>query len=775
TREADCSIRSSAASSGPGSPSCRAGTESRASSVSRLKKGTFWLIGGSVTDVKLHFGDRIHLGHSAHGAFSPEMTQLDEPDPVASPARHRAGSEAVRVYETIKRHALTEMAGVLSGFWGSIEEQVRLAALAGHDYSANQDDRVAITTLHQRALEMATRYRKAMEREFERWLDPKPPEALEKSLSLMSEDELEIHLAGQQTMELLDHQFLHPLEMMDERLQSLANALGVHGKRANPMRPEAAVGAFTGLFERDDLTPGLRTMVFRLHEKRLPHALGTIYERANAALENAGFGGLLGTSAKPRYGGGRVVVQGGAGHAGAGGGGVVAAGPATNGDGPWVPDGGVVEHIQGPVQAGAFGQPMVAMPAGYPTPAPAPAQVAAAAAQAGLVPASSLAGLGGTATAADFAGRAPRYRDVVREQLQTWRERQTEASEQAARQAAESAAAEGASNVLGTEDLLNVARMLQGDDPAPFVRALSGKDGYALAGALREEILDGIRQLGFDPDETALSSDEQDAIDLVGILFQSLVEANELMQRARDMYGRLVVPYLKVALTDDSMFNRRNHPARRLLDVLTEAFDGNAGETPQDREMLDRAEQAVDRVVAEYDDDQAIFELAATELRDQLDQQRKRSELAEKRTAEAIHGRERLLHARRAAEGLVASRMADRPLTEAIANFLDGQWRHYLTQTWLRDGTDSARHHAAIALGDAMVQVDTDAAHARGAVVADQLLALQAPLVDCYSSCGMDAGSARDSMARIIAALGLPDTARKAHVPRAGDDEGEGF
>src|SRR3546814_899702 len=131
-------------------------------------------------------------------------------------------------------------------------------------------------------------------------------------------------------------------------------------------------------------------------------------------------------------------------------------------------------------------------------------------------------------------------------------------------------------SVLGTEDLLNVARMLQRDDPAPFVRALSGdSNSYALAGALREEILDGIRQLGFDPDDTALSNDEQDAIDLVGILFQSLVQANELMQRARTMYGKLVVPYLKVALTDDSMFNRRSHPARRLLDVLTEACDGN--------------------------------------------------------------------------------------------------------------------------------------------------------------------------------------------------------
>src|SRR3546814_18943950 len=85
---------------------------------------------------------------------------------------------------------------------------------------------------------------------------PKPPKSHEKSLSLMSEDELEIHLAGQQTTELLDHQFLHPLELMDERLQSLANALGVQGKRSNPMRPEAAVAAFTGLFERDDLKIG---------------------------------------------------------------------------------------------------------------------------------------------------------------------------------------------------------------------------------------------------------------------------------------------------------------------------------------------------------------------------------------------------------------------------------------------------------------------------------------------------------------------------------------
>src|SRR5690606_16438688 len=75
-------------------------------------------------------------------------------------------------------------------------------------------------------------------------------------------------------------------------------------------------------------------------------------------------------------------------------------------------------------------------------------------------------------------------------------------------------------------------------------------------------------------------------------------------------------------------------------------------------------------------------------------------------------------------------------------------------------------------IGDAMVQVDLDAAEVRGAAVAGQLLALQVPLADCYSSCGMDAGAARDAMARIISALALPDTPRSVHAPSAasGDD-----
>lgn len=683
----------------------------------------------------------------------PRMSYPDDFNPTSQRV-HGGFRDPARVYESLKREAITALGGVLSGFWGSIEEQVRLAALAGHDYSASQDDRMAVTALGQRALELATRYRDSLEKGFAQWRESTGDAAGGKSLSLMSEGELEVHLAGQQTAELLDHQLLHPLELLDERLGALAAALGVQGRRPIPVRPQAAVSAFVTLFGEDDLTPGLRPLVFHQFDKRLPHVLSDLYAKLNEALESAGYGARPDADAPRRA----------PGYAGAP---RADARPAARHEGnEWSPDGGTVEHT-GYGGNGGYGGGGGSANAGHGNHGASGYEYAHSSPAAVHAPA--YGGIGATIAAsvrqaaAVEEGRPPRYRDVVREQLRNWRE-----SAPAATTPPESSrfGHDGAPgpNVLRTEDLLNVAQMLQGDDAAPYAKVL-GSDARALSRVIREEILGGVKQMGFDPDATHFSVDEEDAIDLVGILFQSLFEANELLQRAHAMYGRLVVPYLKVALTDDSLFNRRSHPARQLLDVLTEACDGNAGDTPQDRETLERAEHAVDRVVEEFEDDQAIFELAASELRDQLDQQRRRSELAEKRAAESIHGRERLQQARIDADGLVASRMAERTLTAPVAHFLDQHWRHHLTQTWLREGVGSPRHREAIGVGDAMVQVDADAAQARGRAVADQLLGLQVPLGACYASCGMDAAGAREAMARIIAALAVPDTPRSVHAP----------
>ncbi|ATD67043.1 hypothetical protein CNR27_05955 [Luteimonas chenhongjianii] len=643
----------------------------------------------------------------------------------------RAGSarDAARVLETLRHDAVTALGGVLSGFWSTIEEQVRLAALARHDYMVAQEERMAVLDLSQRALELATRFRAAIEAEFDLWLADRPGPPGPDGLSLMSEGQLEVHLAAQQIIELMDHQFMHPLAALGDRLDALAQRLGIEGIHANPLRPEVPVRAFMRLFHADELPAGLRTLVFNQFDKRLPGILGEVYARANATLDAAGMGpaGVAPSSRSqsPSHS-------------------APPAGRQRGGRGAetaWVPDGGVVEHAGSDAPAGSAGPDA---PAGAPLSA-------------------ELLDLLAAHGPPQADPATPRYRDLVRTQLHQWRARQAHA------QIPEAGADGAGGQVLGMSQLLSVARMLQGDDPAPFARALVGDDRRRLGDVIRDELMRGLRELGVDTEQTPLSPEDDDAIDLVGILFQALFDANDLLQQARDVYGRLVVPYVKVALTDDSMFNQRAHPARRLLDAVTEACDGNAGETPQDRDLLDQTGRVVDRVVEEYESDQAVFALAAAELRERLDQQRRRAEVAERRAAESIHGRERLQQARRSVDDLVASRLADRPLTAAVAFFLDRHWRHHLTQTWLRNGPDSARHLAAISVGDAMVQVDFDAAHALGSAVADELLALQEPLAECYSSCGLDAAAARDAVARLIAALAMPDTPRSVHVPQAAD------
>ena len=640
-------------------------------------------------------------------------------------------------YETIRRDAVTALAGVLAGFWGDIEEQVRIGGIANHDGRTAYEDRFAIQMLNQRALELANRYREHLETAFDRWRNPRPRPVENRNMSLMSEAQLEIHLAGQQIIELLDNQFVLSLQAMQERLDGLGGALGLpkQGPESNPMRPEVPVQAFLKLLGEDDLTPEVRRLVFLQLEKRLAKVLESLYRKVNSALEK-GYGPREMTppptpmpqpQPQPHPMPGYVPVQG------------------------WVPDGGMVAPRGG---AGPMGYaPAGGMPQGAP----------------GYGAPAGAWGPQGGSTLAD--GRATRYREAVHQQLRVWREQVLSPHVD---DGVESYPGHG--HVLAPQELVGIASMLQGDDPAPFVRALAGEDGRPLSAVIREQIANGSRQLGYDPTSTRFNEQDEDAIDLVGIMIETLSRTHAAMQRSRALYGRLVVPYVKLALNDNGLFEHRAHPGRKLLEALTEACDGNVGESPQDQQTLTHAELAVERVIEEYREDQAIFALAAQELRDHLDQQRRVREIAEQRAAEAVGGRERLVHARRAVDDVLASRLMQRPLTAGIAEFLGSHWRHYLVQTWLRDGPKSALYASAVSVGDSLIQADADAAACLGGRVADRILELQAPLGRCYAACGLDAAGARDSLARIVTALAFPELPRTMHavpaeesVPEASD------
>lgn len=323
---------------------------------------------------------------------------------------------------------------------------------------------------------------------------------------------------------------------------------------------------------------------------------------------------------------------------------------------------------------------------------------------------------------------------------------------------------------LPTRDVATIASVLQSEPPDAYARALAAPG--RLADAIRDHMLDGARRLGLGNDRVCLGEQEEDAIDLVSMLFESLFRTHALHDRARRLYARLVLPYVKVALAGDALFVQTQHPARRLLDAMTEACEDNDGATPQDRELLERASAVSQRVVAEYHEDLAVFELAHAELEALLVQQRRRGELQESRAAKATFGRERLAQARATADGALEALLSQTALTAAVAEFLSAPWRHHFVQTLLRDGADCERVQQIQLLGRELIDADALAAQARGRELADCLIALQPSIVQCLGSLGLDENAARHGLAMLVRDLATPDAERRVHpvVPLAGDE-----
>jgi hypothetical protein len=355
----------------------------------------------------------------------------------------------------------------------------------------------------------------------------------------------------------------------------------------------------------------------------------------------------------------------------------------------------------------------------------------------------------------------------LRDMLHAWRE-----DAQAASQADPQQRAVAERREIRVQELVSVASLLQRDGIQPLQSALADKRG--LNDGIRQHLLDGARRLGLDTERMRLGQHQEDAIDLVGMMFESLLDSHAMVDQARRMFMRLVMSYVKVALTDENLFVRADHPARRLLDTLALSCESNDGASPQDRELLQRASVLVERVVAEYNEDLAIFELTANELQHLLQQQRRRAEVVERRSAETVHGRERLLQARLQAASMLAQRISTQPFTHTIAHFMEHHWQHHLVQVLLREGHGSEHYRRVLDLGDELLSIDQAAARGEGGRVAGRVLALHAGLVECLSSSGLDDQVAGEWMAGLARTLAFPDAPREQRplppMPRLSDD-----
>lgn len=256
-------------------------------------------------------------------------------------------------------------------------------------------------------------------------------------------------------------------------------------------------------------------------------------------------------------------------------------------------------------------------------------------------------------------------------------------------------------DALELNQTLDALATLNNEYTEEFLQTISNPDA-SLSYELKKTMMSAAKQLGLAENGAGISRTDEDAIDLVGMLFEVLLAERNFEMGTRKTLSRLIVPYTRAALIDRRMFMKKTHPARRLLNVLAEASEGSRGETPLEQELEGRVQETVDRLVADFNEDLAIFEMLEREFREFLDSHQRRVDVSEKRAAEVQRGRERLEQSRALASMELGLLVGDEQAPPVIDRFMRHYWAHHLSVTSLRCAKNPDAFTQARSIGQAV-------------------------------------------------------------------------
>lgn len=220
-------------------------------------------------------------------------------------------------------------------------------------------------------------------------------------------------------------------------------------------------------------------------------------------------------------------------------------------------------------------------------------------------------------------------------------------------------------------------------------------------GQVRGSIREGLRS-----DEVAVEAVKQadeDVINLVSMLFDFILDDDDLPTAMKALIGRLQIPLLKVAILDKSFFNAETHPARRLLNALAKAGIGWNSRDPGGDAVYAKIEEVVFRILNEFIDDLSLFAELLEEFTAFYEQQQKREETVDKRTRETEEGKARAELARAMVQQTLNRRLTGRQLPLVVVKLLQDAWRNVLYIHCLKEGTESEPWKQAVKVVDAVI------------------------------------------------------------------------
>ncbi|MBL0424250.1 DUF1631 family protein [Ramlibacter alkalitolerans] len=175
-------------------------------------------------------------------------------------------------------------------------------------------------------------------------------------------------------------------------------------------------------------------------------------------------------------------------------------------------------------------------------------------------------------------------------------------------------------------------------------------------------------------------------LEVVHLMIANLAADPRLLPPVRALVREIEPPLLRLALADPRFFSDRSHPARRLLQEITQhSLAWSSPQEPGFPAFMDSLQQATDALLDARANGPEAFEIALLALQDAWDEAQPRGRRNRERAVRAlIRAEQRNLLAERVGRELLKRREALGAPAEALA-FLTGPWAHVLAQARLTD------------------------------------------------------------------------------------------
>ncbi len=172
---------------------------------------------------------------------------------------------------------------------------------------------------------------------------------------------------------------------------------------------------------------------------------------------------------------------------------------------------------------------------------------------------------------------------------------------------------------------------------------------------------------------------EKHTLDLLSQVFDSVFRNQDIPVAVKELISVLQIPVLKAALIDKEFFFQEQHPARRLIDLLSRyspALDKNKGK--QDP-LYQTMQKNVQRVSQEFDQEIALFDEVVNDLESFIAKEEQANAQALEAPIQKALRKEKIKQANITASHEVAIRVGSGEVVAFIETFLENRWTKVLT------------------------------------------------------------------------------------------------